>query len=139
MAIAAAMGAIRRAMVDRLGTIPDVTVYRFVPDAINAPAMWVQPARPFVEYHHQAPGDTEWRFVVTTLVNRIDEESAQDALDEYLHPSGVLVRTLQYSDSDDALARLVNYVEVLSGQRYGVFSVGGTTYLGAEILVCVHA
>lgn len=134
------MGAIRRALIDRLGQIPDVTPYRFVPDAINAPAVWVQPAQPFVDYQKAFQGiGTEWQFLITVLVNRLDEESAQDELDGYLDPDGVLVETLQRRDSDDSLANLVDYVEVISAQRYGAYRVGGTTYLGAEILIVVRS
>lgn len=134
------MSAIRRALMDRLGQIPEVTTYRFVPDAINAPAMWVQPAQPFVDYQQAFQGiGTEWRFLVTILVNRLDEESAQDELDGYLDPDGVLVETLQRRDTGDSLAGLVDYVEVLSAQRYGAYRVGGTTYLGAEVLIVVRS
>lgn len=138
--MAAGMGAIRRAMVARLGTIQDVTAYHFVPDAINAPAMFVQPGQPFVDYQKVFNGlGTEWKLFITILVNRIDEESAQGDLDRYLDPDGVLVDILQRRDIDDDLAELIDYVEVLSAQRYGAYRIGNTTYLGAEMVIVVRS
>lgn len=123
-----------------MGTIQDVTTYAFVPDAIIAPAMFVQPAQPFVDYQKSFRGlGTEWKFFITILVNRIDEESAQDDLDNYLSPDGVLVDILQRTDIDDDLAELIDYVEVMSAQRYGAYRIGNTTYLGAEMVIVVRS
>lgn len=138
--MAAGMNAIRRALLTRVGTIQDVTTYPFVPDSINAPAMFVQPGQPFVDYQKAfRGGGTEWKFFITILVNRIDEESAQDDLDDYLDPDGVLVDILQSRDVDDALFQLVDYVEVMSAQRYGAYRIGNTTYLGAEMVIVVRS
>lgn len=138
--MAAGMSAIRKALMARLGTIPDVTPYYFIPDAINAPAMFLEPDKPFADYQKAfQQGQIEWRYLLTILVNRLDEESAQLALDGYLDPSGPVISTLLAPNVGDTLSSISGYVDVLGGERYGAFQVGATTYLGAQLLVVVSA
>jgi hypothetical protein len=136
----AGMGAVRHALVERLGTLPDFTGYHFVPDAVNVPCAFVEPDRPFVDYQQAFQGaGTQWRFVITILVNRMDEEAAQYELDGYLDPDGDFVAVLQELGIDDSLSQVANFVEVLSASRYGGYKVGGTDYLGAQLSVLVMA
>lgn len=134
------MRALRAALLERVGQLPDLTTYPFVPDGVNAPAVWVEPNRPFVDYQQVfAGGVTEWQFVLTIVVNRIDEESAQDELDDYLDPFGPFVELLQDRSIRDALYDGAHYVEVMSATRYGTYQIGGTAYLGAQIMITVRA
>jgi hypothetical protein len=131
--MAAGMGQIRRAVMDRLGQIPDVTPYAFVPDAVETPAVFIEPAASFVDYT-QGYGRPNWKFVITVLVNRIDEDTAQDALDDYIDPDGPIVAILARTDIDDSLNAVAS-IEPLSAGRYGSYRVGNTTYLGAQISI----
>lgn len=134
------MSAIRHALVERIGTLPDFTGYPFIPDSINAPAGFVEPDRPFVDYQQTfQSGQIQWKFLLTVMVNRLDEPSAQDELDDYLDPMGPFVTTLQSMDYEDTLSELVSYVNVMAATRYGAYTIGGTTYLGAQLLITVHA
>lgn len=135
----AGMTAIRNALVERIGQLPDFTAYPFIPDTVNAPGAFVEPDRPFVDYIQVfQTGELEWKFMVTVLVNRLDEPSAQDELDSYLDPLGPFVTKLQSMDEEDTLRDLVSYVNVTAATRYGAYTIGGTTYLGAQMLVCVR-
>lgn len=137
----AGMSAIRKALVARmnnLANLPDFTAYPQVPDSVVAPAGFIEPDRPFVDYQKVfQSGQIEWKFELTLLVNRYDEESSQELLDSYLDPLGPFVTALQNMDAEDELAELVSYVTVTGGTRYGAYTIGGTTYLGAQLLLCV--
>lgn len=134
--MSAGMSEIREALAARLGTYPDFTAYEYVPDGIYAPAAFIEPDRPFVDYQKAfQTGQICWTFLVTVLVNRMDEPSAQKELDKYLDPMGGFVSLLQSTEEEDALSELVSFVNVLKGNRYGAYSIGGTTYLGAQLLV----
>ena len=100
----------------------------------------MEPARPFVDYQQAFGGaGTEWKFIVTILVNRVDEESAQDAIDEYLDPDGQFVEVLQARGLGDSLSEIAQYVEVMSATRYGAYRVGGVMYFGAQLMLTVRA
>jgi hypothetical protein len=139
------MRELRQAICDRLATVAtdrDITYYPFEPDEVDAPAICVLPDDPFVDYH-QAQGHSqsaEWRFVLTLFVNRVDEDSAQQLLDEWVDPAGVFVTALQSDDYYDRLFELShNYVTAVSGGRYGGFVQGNTSYLVAQMRVSIKA
>jgi hypothetical protein len=138
------MREIRQAIITRLSAvspISDITYYWFEPDELDAPAIVVLPDDPFVDYRQTFQhGLTEWNFVLTLFANRMDEESAQELLDEWTDPRGPFVLGLHSDDIDDALWALAPYgVEVMSGVRYGGFVQGNTRYLVAQLRVCVKA
>lgn len=123
----------------------DWTVYSFVPDAINAPAVYIDPDRPFIDYQQAfREGQACWRFCLTPLVNRIDDESAQSALGLVMDPQGPLVQGLQGYDVDggelepDALTEIAAYVEVISATRYGAYRIGRSSYYGLQIMIEVR-
>lgn len=132
---------IREALAARLDPIVDFTVYPLIPDSANVPCAWVEPDRPFVDYQDVFRGNTgTWRFRITIVTNRIDMESAQTALDEYLDPDGPFVAGLQADDIDDDLAKLTNNnVTVRSSSTYGNHEIGGTTYLGVQLFISLWA
>ena len=136
----ARMGDIQRGLVARLSRIPDVEAYPFVPDAINAPCVIVRPNRRFADYQVVMGGNTKatWRFLLLILVNRIDEESAQEELDHYIDPDGPVVAAI-HAELDDALDDLTDFSLVVSGEGYGDVRVGGTDYFGAELSIEVMA
>lgn len=132
------IGAIRRALMDRIGPIPDTTLYAFIPDAVNVPCLFIEPDRPFMDYQivMQYGGRANLKFVITFITNRIDEESAQAQVDDFLDPEGQVVANLQ-DRVDDALNDLVASVEVDYATRYGSYKVGGTNYFGVQLQITV--
>lgn len=143
----ATMQEIRKALADRIETLLDKewTVYPIVPDAINAPALYIDPDRPFIDYQQAfRSGQACWKFALTPLVNRIDDESAQGDLGLLLDPFGPLITGLQDGvDAEglplnDVLTELVAYVEVLTATRYGAYRIGHASYYGVQILIEVR-
>lgn len=134
------MTEIREALVARLGVIPDFDARPYIPDSINVPGCFVEPDRPFVDYAIVfQTGQLKWNFQLTVLASRLDEPSAQNALDDLMHPFGPLVGALQSMEIEDDLSELISYVNVLQATRYGAYEIGGTTYLGAQLSIEVCA
>lgn len=140
----ATMQELRQALADRIQPLMDAewTVYAIVPDAINAPAIYIDPDRPFINYQESfRSGQACWRFALTVLVNRIDDESAQGDLGKVIDPDGPLITGLQNQDraiGADALEELAAYVEVLEATRYGAYRIGRVSYYGIQIMIEVR-
>lgn len=132
--------AIRYALASRMSAaLPGVAITPFLPDSVaSAPCIWIEPDRPFINYERVFEiGRVEYRLMLTILTNRLDSESSQINLDAFLDPGGDLITTLHSGDIEDDLSELVSYVTVLQANRYGAYSVGGTTYLGAQLIIAV--
>jgi hypothetical protein len=140
----ATMQEVREALAKRIEPLLDTdwTVYAFVPDAINAPAIYIDPDRPFINYQESfRSGQACWKFALTVLVNRIDDESAQGEISPMIDPEGPLVTGLQNQDraiESDALDELAAYVEVLEATRYGAYRIGRVSYYGIQIMIEVR-
>jgi len=138
------MADLRWGIADRIRGYADIQVYAFIPDAMSVPCVFIEPGRPFLDYQAAFNGaGARWRFLVTVLTNRMDEESAQEALDFYLDPEGPIVAALHRDDPGpphlDVLDRIAQVVQVVSASRYGSYKVGGTHYYGVQITVEVLA
>lgn len=135
------MSALRKAIIERLGVFDDLTCYWYDADEVEAPAVIVMPDRPFVDYQQAFRSRlAEWRFVLTLLVQRVDEEAAQEALDDYVDPHGPFVARLRETDVGDSLTELSqDFVTVTAGTNYAEHSRSGTAYLTAQIKVVVRA
>jgi hypothetical protein len=139
------IGAIRRALKDRIGTLPDTTGYAFIPDAFNPPLFFVSPDRPFIDYQQvfgrggAGLNRSEMRFIINYATNRIDEESAQNQIDEFLDPAGQVVSNLLDTQVQDSLSELISYIELntVTATRYGSQRVGGTSYFGVQLQITV--
>lgn len=136
-----AMSQIRKAIIDRLGSIDDLTPYWYEPDEIDAPAVFVMPDTPFLDYQQAyRSGYAQWRFVLTFVVDRIDEEAAQELLDVYVDPDGPVVARLRAEDVGDALDDICHgFVDVTTATNYGEYTRQHTRYLIAQIKVCARA
>lgn len=140
----ARLGDVRRAVRDRLiSMVPtDVKVYAFITDAASVPCLWIEPSRRFMKPTTDFGGGCEYFLILTIVVNRMDEESAQDALDDYLDPAGPFVAGLEGTSGTeplDDLKVLVDFTEVISGDSYGTYKVGDTYYFGAQLSIKVMA
>lgn len=123
--IAAAVGA----------AVPDNVTYARTPDAIITPAVVVVPASPFAGYQ-RAMGDSLsalYRLEVTILTGRLNEQVAQQQLDEWASPDGPILPALYGADLADA------EVVSVAGQQYGSFRFGDASYLGFSLLVEVES
>lgn len=140
----ARMGPIRRALKARMATVapPDMKIYAFIPDAVVVPCVWIEPDRKFRNYQIvYGGGSNEFQMILTVVVNRLEEESAQDALDDLLDDEdpNSFVNALHglRGDPNDELTALVSYVNVDYGDSYGTYKVGDTYYFGAQLHITV--
>jgi hypothetical protein len=81
--------AVRAALAVRLDTIPDLNALDTMPAAISPPTAAVTPAGgDFVQYDESFDGAARLSLIVTLWVAKVDEPSAQQALDAYIVPTG---------------------------------------------------
>ena len=123
---------------------PALKVYDdYVPDFVESPAAFVEPGRPFVNYQTANRSTlATWSLIITFLVDRIDEQQAQQTLSGYVDPTGVFVAGLQQDDLDDSLAVLSNNsVRVESATNWGIATDkdGTTSYYAAQIMITIRA
>ncbi len=136
----ATLGDIRRALRDRIEALvpEDVRVFPFVPDGVVVPCVWIEPDRTTTEFQiafNTGSGEI-YNLLLTILTNRIDEESAQDALDLYVDPDGPFKTGLEQG-TNDQLAGLISYLDVLKAIGYGTYKVGDTFYFGIQLVTRV--
>lgn len=136
----AVMSDIRKAIVARLEHVPGITTYWYDPNAITAPAVFVMPDDPFVNYQ-----TSEWMFCVIVAVEAVDEEQGQERLDEYLStdPGSWIVPALNGRPEEfegDPLSRITpGDVMVTRGGRYKSVMKDFTRYQVAEIKARLYA
>lgn len=136
---------VREAVIDRLGDpFPDFTGYTHLPDLIECPAFYVEADRPLVTYEETfGPSPMAlWHLCLTVLVDKIDEEEAQDLLEPILDPEGPFVTALHSTQYRDALWEITNgtnNVNVMDADNYGYLwdKQRQTQYYGVQIHLCV--
>lgn len=131
---------VRKAVIGRLKPVLDFTYYWYAPTMPVAPAVLVMPDHPPVDYQQAFSSNTaEYRLVLTLIVDRIDEETAQEQLSELLAPTGPIVGALHDDDQADSLSKLTRYVQVTSAGSFSEMTMGGVTYYYAQLRVSVKA
>lgn len=140
----ARMSQIRRSLKACLDTIapPDLNVYAFIPDSVIVPCVWIEPDRKFRNYQVVFNGGSnEFQMILTVVVNRVEEEAAQEDLDDLLDDEdpGSFVNALHglRGDPNDELASFISYVDVDYADSYGTYRVGDTYYFGAQLHITV--
>ncbi len=128
---------IRTAIKDALAGIPGFTVYEWTPDSVNIPCAFVQPSSPVIEYQTRfGSGKATYKFVITVLAGRIQEEAGQDEIDQYISPDGPIISAIQ---ANTGYLGAGNFATVINADRYGSFRVGDTNYMGVQLRVEVTA
>ena len=134
----ASLKGIRDGLKTALETITGLTVYDTVPGSIVTPCAIVQPET--VEYQVTQGGATAatWEMAIIVLVQAVVEDTAQDAVDDYISPTGSSsVPAAIVADQD--LNGTVAYAVVTEMDRYGEFTFNEVRYIGARFLVEVTA
>lgn len=132
--------AVREAIIERLAPVRDVTYYWYMPDQVESPAVVVLPDFPFVDFEQTFGAEyAAWNLMLTLVVDRIDEEAAQELLSEWIDPAGPFVGALRGDDVDDALARLSSDVRVTTGGSYSEMTMSRTGFYYAQLRVQVKA
>lgn len=128
---------LRTGLAVNLGTISGLRVAPTIPDQVNPPiAIIGLDSINFDQTFHR--GMDEYRFVITVVVGRVSERSAQSRLDGYLAPTGSgSVKTAIESDRS-----LGGYAQTLRcTEMTGLSTVvqADDTYLAATFMVTVYA
>lgn len=134
----ASLKSIRDGLKTALDTIDGLIVYDTVPGSIVTPCAIVQPET--VEYQVTQGGATvaSWEMAVIVLVQAVVEDTAQDAVDDYISPTGTSSVPAAIA-ADQDLGGTVAYAVVTEMDRYGEFTFNEVRYIGARFLVEVTA
>jgi hypothetical protein len=135
---------LQKAIIERVGEpLPDLTGYTHLPDLVEVPAYYIEPDRQFINYEQAfMSGLCEYKLILTILVDKIDEEQAQNDLEPYLDPFGPFITALRAQHVGDTLDQMSNgFVEVEFGDGYGYVwdKQHQTLYYGAQIHITVRA
>ena len=85
-----------------------------------------------------ARGLDEYEFVVLVIVGKVDDRTAQNALDGYCNPTGALsIKTA--IERDKSLGGQAQTLRVTTMRNYAALSIAENTYLAAEFTVQVYA
>lgn len=131
----ATVGQIRDALATRLATISGLRVSDTVVDTPRPPQAVVLPDR--IEYDLNANrGADRYEFVISVIVARVDERSAQDNLDKYIVGDLSIKKAVE---GDRTLGGVVNTCRVTNMRNYGQVVANESIYLGCEFEVEVIA
>lgn len=128
---------IRNGLASQLATISGLRTTTETPDTISPPIAIVNLANLNYDRAFQR-GLDEYNFVVTVIVGRVGERSAQRLLDSYVSTTGSSSVKLAI-ESDKTLGGKCDSLRVTDMRNYGSIVVGEITYLAAEFNVVVFA
>jgi hypothetical protein len=128
---------LRAGLATRLGTISGLRTTTETPDTISPPVAIINVAN--VNYDRTfARGLDEYNFVITVIVGRVGERSAQRLLDSYVSPVAPSSVKLAV-ELDRTLGGKCDTLRVTDMRNYGSLVIGEITYLAAEFNVVVYA
>jgi hypothetical protein len=129
--------AIRAGLKANLETIPNLRASANIPDMPNPPQAIVALNRIGYDVAN-AKGAAQYDFVVTVIVGRQSERTAQTSLDEYI--STTHARSIKNAiQSDRTLAGSTYDVRVIEMTGLNVVSIGEVNYLSADFSVTVYS
>ena len=128
---------LRAGLATRLGTISGLRTTTETPDTISPPIAIVNVANVNYDRTFQR-GLDEYNFVITVIVGRVGERSAQRLLDSYVSTTGTSSVKLAI-ELDRTLGGKCDSLRVTDMRNYGSLVIGEITYLAAEFNVVVFA
>ena len=126
---------LRAGLATRLGTISGLRTTTETPDTISPPIAIVNVANVNYDRTFQR-GLDEFNFVITVIVGRVGERSAQRLLDSYVSTTGTSSVKLAV-ESDRTLGGKCDSIRVTDMRNYGSLVIGEITFLAAEFNVVV--
>jgi hypothetical protein len=133
----ASITALRAGLATRLGTISGLRTTTETPDTISPPISIITVGSVNYDRAFQR-GLDEYNFVITVIVGRVGERSAQRLLDSYVSPVGASSVKLAI-ELDRTLGGICDSLRVTDMRNYGSLVIGEITYLAAEFNVVVYA
>lgn len=135
----ALLTSIRDGLKTNLETIAGLTAYEYVPDFIDPPIALVAPLNTLNYDSTMARGADTYEIPVIVYISRIDAQTAQDEVDNYLASTGA-TSVKAAIESDPTLGGAAMSVRVISASDYGEYEVTqGTRFLGVTFNVEVIA
>jgi fructose-specific phosphotransferase system IIC component len=129
---------LRTGIATNLATITGLRTSPTIPDNINPPIAVVVPQSISYDTAFARSGGDEYEFIVTVIVGRVDERSAQNRLDSYCSGTGASsIKTA--IEKDKTLGGKALTLRVTDLRNYTQVSIADATYLAAEFVVQVIA
>lgn len=129
---------LRNGIANNLATISGLRTSATIPDQINPPIAVVVPQSINYDTAFARTGGDQHEFIVTVIVGRVDERSAQNRLDAYCSGTGASsIKTA--IECDKTLGGKAFSLRVESLRNYTQVSLADATYLAAEFVVQVYA
>ena len=126
---------IRKGLGDNLSTIRGLRVAETIPDQVNPPVAVI--SLQTVSYDGAFQGGlTTYSFMVTVIVGRISERTAQRTLDAYISPGVGSIKTA--IESERSLGGSAFDCRVDGMSNSGSVTIGDITYLAADFTVTVY-
>ena len=131
------VSSIRNKLAANLATVPGLRTSDYVPDDPKPPVAVVKP--PTIRFDTaMGRGLDEYEFIVTVIVGKQSERSAQRLLDSFCAPKGSgSIKTA--IESDRFLAGNCQDLRVTEMRRISSILIDQITYLAAEFTVQVYA
>jgi hypothetical protein len=128
---------LRAGLATALAAVPGLRTTTETPDTISPPISIINVAN--VNYDRAGSrGLDEYNFVLTVIVGRVGERSAQRLLDSYVTPAGSSSVKLAI-ELDRTLGGKCDSLRVTDMRNYGSLVIGEITYLAAEFNVVIYA
>lgn len=128
---------LREKIAVNLVTIPGLRSSTTVPDNPSPPIAIILPQSISYDDSFQR-GTTTYQFIVTVIVGRADDRSAQNKLDSFVSSTGTASIKLAI-ESDRTLGGKAFDVRVVEMRNYGSVVISEVTYLSAEFTVTCYA
>lgn len=128
---------LRAGLANRLATISGLRTTTETPDTISPPVAIVNVSNVNYDRTFQR-GLDEYNFVITVIVGRVGERTAQRLLDSYVSTTGASSVKLAV-ELDRTLGGKCDSLRVTDMRNYGSLVIGEITYLAAEFNVVVYA
>ena len=127
----------RTGIANNLATISGLRTAATVPTDPKPPVAVVMPNQ--INYDTAfSRGLDQYEFIVLVIVGKVDDRTAQNALDGYCDPSGAgSVKTA--IERDKTLGGNAQTLRVSTMRNYSAMSIAENTYLSAEFVVQVYA
>lgn len=134
----ATVSELRTGLANNLATIQGLRTSPTIPDQINPPLAVIIPNTITFDTAFSRSGGDEYEFIVTLIVGRVDERTAQNRLDAYCSGSGAS-SVKAAVESDKTLGGKAFDCRCVSLRNYNQISVGDSMYLSAEFVVQVYS
>ena len=130
---------IRTDLATRLAAIPNLAVYPVIHDGMEPPCVVVGMPDP-LEYNLTfGPTAGVYTIPLRLYVSRFDAELAQEALDEFIAPTGLTSVKRAVEDTTVAILSGWHTVTVTKVGEFGAYRLGDVDHLGCEFTTEVVA